>query len=127
MSDTDKPIQWLTTAPNPHVRGYGADDGQRGWRQHAVRATDNESIKAVSLRSAACGLLPAHGWGLDLVADVMPRCVRCRRALGLACKTCRGKGFLRISETMDHGCPDCASSGNAPRANTPHTSPHAPR
>lgn len=111
---SEKPIQWLTTAPNPHVRGYGADDGQRGWRQHAVRATEDESLKAVALRPAACGLLPAHGWGLDMFGGEMPECIRCRRALGLACKTCRGTGRIRVSARVSHGCPDCRGSGDAP-------------
>lgn len=69
-------IQWLTTAPNPRVRGYGADDGQRGWKLHAVIADDKTVLADVKYEHALCGLVPSHGWGLDLfIEDKCKRCV----------------------------------------------------
>lgn len=60
---------WVTTAPNPR-RAMGQDEGQRGWRLHAV-ATGKER--------AACGLRAAHGWGFDLFID--RECQRCAAAV----------------------------------------------
>jgi hypothetical protein len=71
--------QWLTTAPNPQVHSRTADDGQRGWRTHAVEAEDSETLATISRRPALCGLRPAHGWGIDLFIEV--KCTRCVRAL----------------------------------------------
>lgn len=72
-------IQWLTTAPNPYARGYGTDDGQRGWRTHAVVATDKTTFAEVRGARALCGLRPVHGWGMDLFIEA--RCQRCESAL----------------------------------------------
>jgi len=74
-------VQWLTTGVNPSVRATGSDAGTRGWRLHAVEAGSDESIAAVRVRPAVCGLVPAHGWGLDLFVD--RKCARCARALSL--------------------------------------------
>ena len=73
-------FQWLTTAPNPrsHVTGH-PDAGQRGWRTHAVRAEDTDTLGAIRYRRAACGLLPSHGWCADLFIE--QKCARCERAL----------------------------------------------
>lgn len=76
--------QWLTTAPNPRGvraahRGYNADDGQRGWRTHAVEADDKETGADVVTRRSACGLRPAHGWGVDLFIE--EQCQRCVKIL----------------------------------------------
>lgn len=81
-------FQWLTTAPNPDARPGSPfwndyDQGQRGWRHHAVRAAESETFPELSDRRAACGLLPAHGWDLDLFMDPDARCVRCVKRLGL--------------------------------------------
>ena len=67
--------QWLTTAPNPRVRGYGADDGQRGWRVHAVIAPSTATFQDLRNIPALCGLLPRHGWGMDLFVE--EKCKRC--------------------------------------------------
>lgn len=77
-------IQWMTTAPDPRGlraahRGYNADDGQRGWRTHAVEADDKETFGEVAKRRAACGLRPAHGWGIDLFVE--EKCSRCLKRL----------------------------------------------
>jgi hypothetical protein len=75
----DKPVQWLTTAPNPRSSTKGFDAGQRGWRMHAVRADDQETLDSVSGRPALCGLVPSHGWSVDLFID--QKCKRCVKAL----------------------------------------------
>lgn len=79
-------VQWLTTAPNP-ASGPGMpfwsdyDQGQRGWRLHAIEASESETLDAIRFRRSACGLYARHGWNLDMFID--QRCVRCARALGL--------------------------------------------
>lgn len=72
MSD----FQWVTTAPNPRSTMLGSPDaGQRGWRLHAVRASENTKFSDIRGRRAACGLLPRHGWSLDLFIE--EKCQRC--------------------------------------------------
>lgn len=71
-------IQWLTTAPNPRSPATGHDAGQRGWKLHAVRATDAESTSDLRRRPSLCGMIPRHGWGLD--AFIEDRCKRCAAA-----------------------------------------------
>lgn len=92
MAKATKPLlsefQWLTTAPNPNSRPgtpswNDYDQGQRGWRLHAVRASTTETFPQVSGRQALCGLRPAHGWDLDLFIDPDAKCLRCKKALGL--------------------------------------------
>lgn len=75
------PIQWLTTAPNPRYldKTHGADQGQRGWRLHAIEAHPETSLGEVRYKSAFCGVLPGNGWGLDLFID--QKCARCVRVL----------------------------------------------
>lgn len=76
--------QWLTTSPNPRVRGYGPDDGQRGWRLHAVICEDATSRADANKLPALCGLRPRHGWGLDLfIQKPCARCESARKARGL--------------------------------------------
>lgn len=72
-------IEWLTTAPNPRSTDRGWDQGQRGWRLHAVRATSDEKFNALDGRRALCGVLPSHGWDLDLFID--KKCRRCEAKL----------------------------------------------
>lgn len=72
-------VHWLTTGVNPSVRATGFDASTRGWRLHAVESSSDESIAAVRVRPAVCGLVPAHGWGLDLFVD--RQCARCARVL----------------------------------------------
>ncbi len=74
-------IQWLTTAPNPRSPATGFDAGQRGWRLHAVRERPGDSLtKAFLGRAALCGLVPRHGWGLDMFIE--DRCKNCVRVAG---------------------------------------------
>jgi len=75
-------IEWLTTAPNPRVTSYTADDGQRGWSTHAVEiAGKKTTLEDVRTFRAICGLRPRHGWGMDLF--IKKKCVKCARKLGL--------------------------------------------
>jgi hypothetical protein len=78
--------QWLTTLPDPHVRvsPFNEDGGTHGWKLHAVEAEDHETLAATKKRRAACGLVPAHGWGLDPFIPDEPgyRCKRCVKRLG---------------------------------------------
>lgn len=73
--------QWLTTAPNPRCPRTGIDEGQRGWVQHAVVATDEQTLGDLRYTAAACGLRPSHGWGVDLFIE--RKCARCCKKLGL--------------------------------------------
>ena len=61
-------IEWLSTEPNPRTSGMNAAGG---WKIHAVD-TD--------VGVAACGMRPAHGWGMDLF--ITDKCARCKKALG---------------------------------------------
>lgn len=88
----DLPIQWLTTAPNPRARRCGADDGQRGWRQHAVRADPKATFASIANEPALCGLTPAHGWSIDLFAESMQRCARCHKKAGGTFREAIGEG-----------------------------------
>lgn len=70
--------QWLTTAPHPNPakrRTCEVDAGQRGWKTHAVMASDSETLEDIGHRRSMCGLKPAHGWGVDLFIEA--RCERC--------------------------------------------------
>lgn len=70
--------QWLTTVPNPRVRGFGADAGQRGWKLHAVLCAVGWKLPG-RYENAVCGMRPGHGWGLDLFID--NECKRCARVV----------------------------------------------
>ncbi len=74
-------IHWLTTAPNPRYihKTHSADDGQRGWRMHAVNAPEKATFEEIKTRRAVCGLLPGTGWGLDLFIE--QKCARCEARL----------------------------------------------
>lgn len=71
--------EWLTTSPNPRVTSGSADAGQRGWRCHAVKATSETKLQDIAREHAACGLLPAHGWDVDLF--ITRYCARCVAAI----------------------------------------------
>lgn len=71
-------LQWLTTSPNPRSRATGFDAGQRGWRLHAIE-TESDSFEKIRFTRAACGLLPAHGWSLDMFIEA--RCAKCEKAV----------------------------------------------
>lgn len=61
-------IEWLfSTEPNPRTSGMNAAGG---WKLHVV---DTEGV-------AACGMRPAHGWGIDLF--ITDKCTRCKKAIG---------------------------------------------
>ncbi len=71
-------ILWLTTQPNPRTRCNTADAGQRGWRTHAVLGEPTALFTELRFRRSLCGLLPRHGWGIDLFID--EECARCHEA-----------------------------------------------
>jgi hypothetical protein len=71
-------IQWLTTYPSGKAHTHSADDGQIGWKLHAVLASDEAKLPLKGVR-AICGLLPRHGWGLDLFIE--DKCFRCTKKL----------------------------------------------
>lgn len=67
---------WATTAPNPRHPGTGYDAGQRGWRLHLVEGGKTDWVMGNRYKAPAlCGLIPSHGWGLDLFIDTP--CQRC--------------------------------------------------
>lgn len=70
---------WLTTTPSGKAHTHGADDGQTGWRLHAVYADESASVDSIKHQSAICGTRPGTGWGLDLFIE--RRCVRCVRRM----------------------------------------------
>jgi len=70
-------FEWLSTEPNPRASGLNAAGG---WKLHAINLDDDATYLGIGPRAAACGLRPAHGWGIDLF--VTDRCIRCRLALG---------------------------------------------
>lgn len=70
---------WVTTAPNPRSSAMGFDAGQRGWKLHAIRGDESESFADIKRRPSLCGLIPRHGWGLDLFIE--DRCARCASKL----------------------------------------------
>lgn len=82
-------IHWLTTSPDPHSRRTGYDAGQRGWRLHAVEGPAGATFADVGREPAACGLRPAHGWGLDLYID--EPCKRCVASVGATPDTLLGE------------------------------------
>jgi hypothetical protein len=71
--------------PNPKVVDHSVDSGQRGWRIHAVDIEDDKTtLGEIRLATAACGLVPGHGWSVDLFigrGGYDQRCKRCVRAL----------------------------------------------
>jgi hypothetical protein len=72
-------VQWLTTAPSGRSHTHGADDGQTGWRLHAVPGAGHEPCSVFNTRRSLCGILPRTGWGLDMFIE--RRCKRCEAKL----------------------------------------------
>lgn len=99
----DDKWQWLTTLPNPRSRATGTDAGTVGWKTHALAVSSTALLSHFRRARAVCGLLPAHGWGMDLFIE--RKCARCLRALGIACSVCRGTG------TRDGWCSACVGTG----------------
>lgn len=75
MADTQETIQWLTTRSSGKSHTHSADDGQTGWRLHAVPAQPSQRLTGIGRVRALCGLRPRRGWGLDLFID--EKCRRC--------------------------------------------------
>lgn len=72
-----RPWQWVVTGTNPASPATGYDAGRRGWKQHAVRAGNEERVADIAARAAACGLVPKHGWDLDLFSHSFDKCRFC--------------------------------------------------
>lgn len=69
---------WFTTAPHPWKKAHrhSADQGQVGWKLHAVPlAHDREDYEEGFRPIALCGCWPRHGWGMDLFIE--DECRRC--------------------------------------------------
>lgn len=80
-------IEWLTTSPNPRVISHTNDAGQRGWKTHAVNMGEKTNLSEVKYRTALCGIIPRHGWGMDLFIE--DKCTRCIKALAkLSVESC---------------------------------------
>jgi hypothetical protein len=67
-------IHWLTTNANPRLPGWTE---QHGWKLHAVELPAEAKFSQARGRSALCGLVARHGWGLDLFIEA--KCERCER------------------------------------------------
>lgn len=74
-------VLWLTTAPSGRARTHGADDGQTGWRLHAVPGRPDETFAQIGKREAICGVRPGTGWGLDFFIE--RPCKRCAKKAGV--------------------------------------------
>jgi hypothetical protein len=80
---------WTVGLQGQRGHYFGAFDEQElvsGWTGNnfslssfAVRATDRTKFSSLRGRRDACGLLPAHGWSMDLFIE--ERCSRCESAL----------------------------------------------
>lgn len=87
-SQTDSHVpdhQWVTTVPNPRAPATGFDAGQRGWKLHlADLAQPGAAAHGKNRARSLCGIMPRHGWGLDLfVAEPCARCEARARKLGV--------------------------------------------
>jgi hypothetical protein len=73
---------WLTTYPSGKTHTHGADDGQTGWRLHAVPkvpayGAKDDNNPRWKWRRALCGTQPGTGWGHDLfIEDECARCLK---------------------------------------------------
>lgn len=80
-------FQWLNTQVDPRKPATGFDAGRTSWKFHAVMADPKESFQQLEERYAMsiCGILPAHGWTLDLFMDeddaVAGKCLSCLKKL----------------------------------------------
>jgi hypothetical protein len=75
-------IVWLNTAPDPRRPATGFDAGRSSWKYHAVRGDEKMKISALRWERTLCGVLPAHGYDLDLFIPLLPeyQCRKCLRA-----------------------------------------------
>lgn len=71
-----KHLHWLTTSPHPWrpAHTHGADQGQVGWKRHAV-VTEETEFSKIKRAPSLCGLRAKHGWGLDLFIE--DECSKC--------------------------------------------------
>lgn len=87
-------IGWFTTAPHPWKKAHthSADDGQIGWRLHAVPVS--ETGEPEKRGKALCGTWPRHGWGMDMFIDA--ECSRC--AAAMTKREAAGETFVDVPE-----------------------------
>lgn len=106
---------WRVTDSTGKSHTHGADDGRVGWKRHAV-ADNGEAERA------ACGLVPAAGWGIDIFETDMDICSKCAVKLG-ACRKCKGHGSV-LRETSPRSsitvtCDACDGKGREPDPGPP--------
>ncbi len=84
--DLAKPFDWFTTQCNPNTVDQSADAGVRGWKFHAVNVPGGPADKFTEIvdNQSACGLLPNHGWTIDMF--IIDRCTRCEGVIAKATK-----------------------------------------
>lgn len=119
-------IGWFTTEPHPFKKAHthGADDGQIGWRLHAVPV--NEVGQPEDKAAPLCGQRPRHGWGMDLFID--DECARCTRAMGK--REAAGETFVDLpkkrTEERKAAWQDGAQAAHVgePRSSNPYSEPH---
>lgn len=90
-------VGWYTTAPHPWKKAHrhGADQGQIGWKLHAVVLKhEREDCDEGFRPQALCGLTPRHGWGVDLFIE--DECSRCVAAMGR--REAAGDVFVNVHE-----------------------------
>lgn len=100
-------IQWLNAESE-------RDSGS--FKFHAVRANLDSKFSELKNIPSVCGLRPKRGWTIDMFADENDRCIKCVRALGLACDTCFGVGYIdtvdRVTKMPNlHRCEICKGTG----------------
>lgn len=76
--------KWLNTHPSGRAHTHGMDQGQTGWRLHAVPdipsyGPKDDNNPGWKWRPALCGTRPGTGWGHDLFID--DECSRCLKWL----------------------------------------------
>jgi hypothetical protein len=72
---------WLVTS-SPKLAHSGSPNAVSGWKLHAVAGDDTTTLSSLRSTAAACGLVPRHGWSMDLFIDGSEAghyCKRCKR------------------------------------------------
>jgi hypothetical protein len=104
-------FNWVTTLPHPYrpAHTHGADDGQVGWKLHAVEmGRDDDFTKEAKRRQAICGVRPRHGWGLDLFIDAeCTKCVKAMKKREAAGEVFADLAEIREAERKARACPAC--------------------
>lgn len=115
-------IGWFTTSPHPWKKAHthGADDGQVGWKLHAVPV--DEKGQPQKRGKALCGIWPKHGWGMDAFIDA--ECTRC--AAAITKRETAGESFFDLPDWRGQSSHKAFCDGNnaayygKPRTDNPH-------